>query len=125
MGVASPMASVQFTLTALSYAALTYAFVVSDFSVKLVVDNSHTLKPLMYKLSGVWGNHEGSMLLWVLILTLFGASAAWFGGNLPRSLQARVLCRAIFGHGGVHGFHHFHVQPVHTAGATRRLTAPT
>ncbi|CUX82747.1 MAG: cytochrome c-type biogenesis protein CcmF [Roseibaca calidilacus] len=91
MGVASPMASVQFTLTALSYAALTYAFVVSDFSVKLVVDNSHTLKPLMYKLSGVWGNHEGSMLLWVLILTLFGASAAWFGGNLPRSLQARVL----------------------------------
>ncbi|SUZ30414.1 Cytochrome c-type biogenesis protein CcmF [Roseibaca ekhonensis] len=91
MGVASPMASVQFTLTAFAYAALTYAFVVSDFSVKLVVDNSHTLKPLLYKLSGVWGNHEGSMLLWVLILTLFGASAAWFGGNLPRSLQARVL----------------------------------
>ena len=91
MGVAAPMASVQFTLTALSYAALTYAFIVSDFSVKLVVDNSHTLKPLLYKLSGVWGNHEGSMLLWVLTLTLFGASAAWFGGNLPRSLQARVL----------------------------------
>ncbi|MBN2759021.1 MAG: heme lyase CcmF/NrfE family subunit [Rhodobacteraceae bacterium] len=91
MGVASPMASVQFALTAFAYAALTYAFVVSDFSVKLVVDNSHTLKPLIYKLSGVWGNHEGSLLLWVLILTLFGASAAWFGGNLPRSLQARVL----------------------------------
>ncbi len=91
MGVAAPMASVQFTLTALSYAALTYAFIVSDFSVKLVVDNSHTLKPLLYKLSGVWGNHEGSMLLWVLTLTLFGASAAWFGGNLPHSLQARVL----------------------------------
>jgi cytochrome c-type biogenesis protein CcmF len=91
MGVASPMASVQFVLTAFAYAALTYAFVVSDFSVKLVVDNSHTLKPLIYKLSGVWGNHEGSLLLWVLILTLFGASAAWFGGNLPRSLQARVL----------------------------------
>jgi cytochrome c-type biogenesis protein CcmF len=91
MGVASPMASVQFLLTGFAYAALTYAFVMSDFSVKLVVDNSHTLKPLLYKLSGVWGNHEGSMLLWVLILTLFGASAAWFGGNLPRSLQARVL----------------------------------
>lgn len=91
MSVASPMASVQFVLTAFAYAALTYAFVVSDFSVKLVVDNSHTLKPMLYKLSGVWGNHEGSMLLWVLILTLFGASAAWFGGNLPRSLQARVL----------------------------------
>jgi cytochrome c-type biogenesis protein CcmF len=59
--------------------------------VKLVVDNSHTLKPMLYKISGVWGNHEGSMLLWVMILALFGACAAWFGGNLPASLQARVL----------------------------------
>jgi cytochrome c-type biogenesis protein CcmF len=91
MVVANPLASVQFLLVAFSYAALTYAFLVSDFSVKLVVDNSHTLKPMLYKISGVWGNHEGSMLLWVLILTLFGASAAWFGGNLPASLQARVL----------------------------------
>ena len=91
MALAPPMASVQFALTAFAYAALTYAFVVSDFSVRLVVENSHTLKPLLYKLSGVWGNHEGSMLLWVLILTLFGASAGWFGTNLPRSLQARVL----------------------------------
>ena len=91
MVVANPLASVQFLLVAFSYAALTYAFLVSDFSVKLVVDNSHTLKPVLYKISGVWGNHEGSMLLWVLILTLFGASAAWFGGNLPASLQARVL----------------------------------
>ena len=91
MVIANPMASVQFLLVAFSYAALTYAFLVSDFSVKLVVDNSHTLKPLIYKISGVWGNHEGSMLLWVLILALFGACAAWFGGNLPASLQARVL----------------------------------
>ncbi len=91
MVVANPMATVQFLLGAFSYAALTYSFLVSDFSVKLVVDNSHTLKPLIYKISGVWGNHEGSLLLWVLILALFGASAAWFGGNLPASLQARVL----------------------------------
>ena len=91
MVVANPMATVQFLLVGFSYAALTYAFLVSDFSVKLVVDNSHTLKPLIYKISGVWGNHEGSMLLWVLILALFGASAAWFGGNLPATLQARVL----------------------------------
>ncbi len=91
MVVANPMATVQFLLVAFSYAALTYAFLVSDFSVRLVVDNSHTLKPLIYKISGVWGNHEGSMLLWVLILALFGASAAWFGGNLPATLQARVL----------------------------------
>jgi cytochrome c-type biogenesis protein CcmF len=56
-----------------------------------VVANSHTAKPMLYKITGVWGNHEGSLLLWVLILTLFGACAAWFGGNLPPTLKARVL----------------------------------
>jgi cytochrome c-type biogenesis protein CcmF len=91
MAAASPMASAQFALVAVSFAALTWAFVTSDFSVALVVENSHTAKPMIYKISGVWGNHEGSLLLWVLILTLFGASAAWFGGNLPATLQARVL----------------------------------
>ncbi|MGB0903951.1 MAG: heme lyase CcmF/NrfE family subunit, partial [Mangrovicoccus sp.] len=91
MAVAGPAATAQFLLTGFSFAALTYAFVVSDFSLRLVVMNSHSLKPLIYKISGVWGNHEGSMLLWVLILTLFGACAAWFGGNLPPSLRARVL----------------------------------
>jgi len=91
MALAEPAATVQFLLIAYSFAALTYAFVSSDFSLLLVVSNSHTAKPLLYKISGVWGNHEGSMLLWVLILTLFGACAAWFGGNLPPSLRARVL----------------------------------
>ena len=91
MAAARPMASAQFALIAVSFAALTWAFVTSDFSVALVVDNSHTAKPMIYKISGVWGNHEGSLLLWVLILTLFGACAAWFGGNLPATLQARVL----------------------------------
>ncbi|WP_370232794.1 heme lyase CcmF/NrfE family subunit [Salipiger bermudensis] len=91
MAAANPLATAQFVLIALSFAALTYAFVTSDFSVVLVVDNSHTLKPLLYKISGVWGTHEGSLLLWVLILALFGACAAWFGGNLPATLQARVL----------------------------------
>ncbi|MCT8160804.1 heme lyase CcmF/NrfE family subunit [Pseudoruegeria sp. SHC-113] len=91
MALAIPAASVQFVLTAFSFAALTYAFVVSDFSLRLVVLNSHTLKPMLYKVSGVWGNHEGSMLLWVLILTLFGACAAWFGAGLPDRLRARVL----------------------------------
>ncbi|MCU0901964.1 MAG: heme lyase CcmF/NrfE family subunit, partial [Cypionkella sp.] len=70
---------------------LTYAFVVSDFSLLLVVQNSHTLKPMLYKISGVWGNHEGSLLLWVLILALFGACAAWFGDNLPPTLRSRVI----------------------------------
>ncbi|MFW2586790.1 heme lyase CcmF/NrfE family subunit [Sagittula sp. SSi028] len=91
MSVAEPAATAQFLLTAGSFAALTYAFVVSDFSLSLVVGNSHTAKPMLYKISGVWGNHEGSMLLWVLILALFGAMAAWFGGNLPPTLRARVL----------------------------------
>ncbi|MAQ85102.1 MAG: heme lyase NrfEFG subunit NrfE [Maritimibacter sp.] len=91
MAVAEPAASAQFLLTSVAFAALTYAFVVSDFSLRLVVLNSHTDKPMLYKISGVWGNHEGSMLLWVLILTLFGACAAWFGNGLPPALRARVL----------------------------------
>ncbi|MEP3055073.1 heme lyase CcmF/NrfE family subunit [Ascidiaceihabitans sp.] len=91
MAVAEPAASAQFFLTAFSFAALTWAFVTSDFSLRLVVLNSHSAKPLLYKISGTWGNHEGSMLLWVLIVTLFGATAAWFGNNLPPTLRARVL----------------------------------
>ena len=91
MAVAEPAAKIQFLLTGFSFAALTYAFVTSDFSLRLVWLNSHSAKPMIYKISGVWGNHEGSMLLWVLILTLFGACAAWFGGNLPPTLRARVL----------------------------------
>ncbi|MGR3713765.1 MAG: heme lyase CcmF/NrfE family subunit [Shimia sp.] len=91
MAVAEPAAGLQFLFTAFSFAALTYAFVTSDFSVGLVVSNSHTLKPMLYKISGVWGNHEGSMLLWVLILTLFGACLAWFGHNVPPSIRARAL----------------------------------
>ena len=91
MAMAEPAATVQFLLTAFSFAVLTWAFVTSDFSLNLVYQNSHTDKPMIYKITGVWGNHEGSMLLWVLILTLFGASAAWFGENLPARLRARVL----------------------------------
>ena len=81
----------QFALIALSFLALTNAYLVSDFSVLNVADNSHSAKPLIYKISGVWGNHEGSMLLWVLILALFGAAVAVFGTHLPASLRARVL----------------------------------
>lgn len=91
MDLAAPAALVHLVLIAFSFGALTYAFVRSDFSVKLVVDNSHTLKPMLYKVAGVWGNHEGSMLLWVLILALFGAAAALFGANLPTTLKARVI----------------------------------
>ncbi|ASP21409.1 cytochrome c-type biogenesis protein CcmF [Antarctobacter heliothermus] len=91
MAVGEPAATLQFLLVAVSFAALTYSFVVSDFSLRIVYENSHSDKPMLYKISGVWGNHEGSMLLWVLILALFGACAAWFGANVPPTLRARVL----------------------------------
>jgi len=91
MDVAVPTAIAQFALTLLAFAALMHAFATSDFSVKLVAENSNSLKPMLYKLAGTWGNHEGSMLLWVLILTLFGAIAAIYGGQLPLTLKARVL----------------------------------
>ena len=91
MQLASNTAVLQFVLVAFSFAAITWAFVTSDFSVLLVAENSHSLKPMLYKVSGVWGNHEGSMLLWVLILAFYGALVAWFGGNLPAPLKARVL----------------------------------
>lgn len=70
---------------------LVHAYVVSDFSVLNVVENSHSQKPLLYKITGVWGNHEGSMLLWVFILTFFSALVAAFSGNLPETLRANVL----------------------------------
>ena len=91
MAVAEPAALVQLSLVLFSFLALTHAYVTSDFSVEAVWANSHSAKPLLYKVSGVWGNHEGSMLLWVLILAVFGAGVALFGGNLPATLRANVL----------------------------------
>jgi len=91
MQVAEPAAITQLGLLAIAFAALTYAYVTSDFSVENVWANSHSDKPLLYRISGVWGNHEGSMLLWVLMLALFGAAVALFGGNLPATLRANVL----------------------------------
>src|SRR6185295_8514316 len=91
METARSAALAQFGFVAIAFGALTHAFLTSDFSVALVAANSHSAKPLLYKLSGVWANHEGSMVLWVLILALFGAAVAAFGGNLPPALRARVL----------------------------------
>jgi cytochrome c-type biogenesis protein CcmF len=76
---------------ALSFGCLTWSYVVSDFSVLNVVQNSHSLKPMLFKVTGTWGNHEGSLVLWILILALCGAAVAAFGGNLPATLRARVL----------------------------------
>jgi len=91
MAVAGPTAVGQFCFIAIAFAALTICYVRSDFSVVNVFENSHSAKPLIYKITGVWGNHEGSMLLWVLILSIFGALVALFGGNLPARLRANVL----------------------------------
>src|SRR5215470_1748098 len=91
MAVGTSTALAQFVFVALSFAALTWCHVASDFSLLTVFENSHSAKPLIYKISGVWGNHEGSMLLWALILALFGVAVALFGANLPDSLRARVL----------------------------------
>src|SRR3546814_3861386 len=68
-----------------------HAQIVSDFTVLNVVQNSNTAKPLLYKIAGTWGSHEGSLPLWVLILAVFGAAVAAFGDNLPETLRARVL----------------------------------
>ncbi|MFN4142279.1 heme lyase CcmF/NrfE family subunit [Aestuariivirga sp.] len=84
-------AVLQLLLVFTAFLALTHAYVVSDFSVQNVFENSHSAKPLIYKISGVWGNHEGSMLLWVLILALYGSAVALFGQNLPLQLRARVV----------------------------------
>ncbi|WP_349366665.1 MAG: heme lyase CcmF/NrfE family subunit [Nitratireductor rhodophyticola] len=91
MRVGEPAALTNFMLVALSFMALTSAYIQSDFSVLNVWENSHSAKPLLYKITGTWGNHEGSMLLWVLILVFFGALVAVFGRNLPLSLRANVL----------------------------------
>src|SRR5262245_46266851 len=88
MAVGGPTAIAQFCFVGIAFAALIACYLRSDFSVVNVFENSHSAKPLIYKLTGVWGNHEGSMLLWVLILTLFGALVALFGGNLPARLRA-------------------------------------
>ena len=91
MMIARPAALVQLALVGFAFAALIHAFVVSDFSVVSVYENSHTAKPLLYKVAGVWGNHEGSMVLWITILAVFGGSVAAFGQNLPPALMARAL----------------------------------
>src|SRR3954462_13367578 len=91
MNVARSAALAQLLFAGASFALLVTLHLTSDFSVANVVENSHSTKPLIYKITGVWGNHEGSMLLWVSILALFGGLVAAFGNNLPLSLRAHVL----------------------------------
>ncbi|MFT4907491.1 MAG: cytochrome c-type biogenesis protein CcmF [Oleispira sp.] len=99
MQYARPMALGQATFLIISFIALTYCFVVDDFSVAYVANNSNSLLPTMFKVSAVWGAHEGSLLLWVLMLGLWGAAVALFSRSLPLDMVARVL--AIMGMVGV------------------------
>jgi cytochrome c-type biogenesis protein CcmF len=91
MAVGRSGALMQCLLVTGAFAALTYAHMTSDFSLVNVVENSHSAKPLIYKISGVWGNHEGSMLLWVLVLSVFAALVALFPRSMPEDLRANVL----------------------------------
>jgi len=91
MAIADSAATVQFAALSLAFIALVFAFSISDFSVYAVAAHSHSAKPMLYKIAGTWGNHEGSMVLWVLILAAFGCAVALFGQNLPIELRTRVL----------------------------------
>ena len=91
MRVGPSAALAQLLFIGLAFGALSYAYLVSDFSVENVFENSHSLKPTLYKLTGVWGNHEGSMLLWVLILSIFGAAVAAVGATLAQTHKGNVL----------------------------------
>jgi cytochrome c-type biogenesis protein CcmF len=89
--MASPIALAQFVFVAVAFGALAVCYVTSDFSVLNVYENSNSAMPFVYRLTSIWGNHEGSMMLWVFILALFGALVATFGGNLPMVLKANAL----------------------------------
>ncbi|WP_375655923.1 heme lyase CcmF/NrfE family subunit [Bartonella sp. MR63HLJHH] len=91
MQTAVPLTYITFTLLLLSFLVIIYAYVVSDFSVLNVVENSHSEKPMLYKITGVWSNHEGSMLLWVLSLAFFSALMAFFSQHLPEDFKTLVL----------------------------------
>ena len=91
MGTAAPLALAGFLAVALSFAALIWSYATNDTTVSNVVANSHSAKPLIYKISGTWGNHEGSMVLWVMVLAFCSAAVAAFGRGLPSALQARVI----------------------------------
>ncbi|PKP92154.1 MAG: heme lyase NrfEFG subunit NrfE [Alphaproteobacteria bacterium HGW-Alphaproteobacteria-14] len=88
---ARPAAVMQALLAGLAFAMLVWAFAVTDLSVKLVAANSHSMKPMIYKLTGTWGNHEGSMLLWVGVLALSGGLIALFERRLPERTMGATL----------------------------------
>jgi cytochrome c-type biogenesis protein CcmF len=91
MAMARPAARGLFVLVATAFICLAYAFATSDFSVVYVATNSNSLLPIQYKLAGVWGGHEGSLLLWVTILTVWMFAVSLFSSKLPKPMVARIL----------------------------------
>ena len=91
MALARPMTYGLFIVLSVSFGALFYLFAVNDFSVQYVVNNSNTTLPIYYRLSAVWGSHEGSLLLWIWLLSLWSAAVALFSKRLPQEAAARVL----------------------------------
>lgn len=91
MSVGRPAAQGQFMLIVLAYVCLTWVFIQSDFSVRLAAANSHIDTPLIYKITGVWGNHEGSLLLWAMALSGWTVAVTVFSRHLPEAFMARVL----------------------------------
>ncbi|HEY5612660.1 MAG TPA: cytochrome c biogenesis protein CcsA, partial [Lysobacter sp.] len=91
MAVARPSAYAQLLLVGFAFAVLTYGFVVQDFSLEYVAENSNSLLPVVYRYTAVWGAHEGSLLLWAMILALWTAAVALFSRALPDTVVARVL----------------------------------
>ncbi|MBC9073236.1 heme lyase CcmF/NrfE family subunit [Thauera sp. CAU 1555] len=91
MAVGRPAAQAQLFFLLFAYGCLTWAFITSDFSVRLAAVNSHTDTPLIYKITGVWGNHEGSLLLWGTSLSLWTVAVTIFSRDLPEAFMARVL----------------------------------
>jgi len=91
MALARPASTIQFLLVGVSYATLTYAFVTNDFSVDYVANTSNLAQPMIYKITGVWGSHEGSLLLWLLVLTTWTALVSIFSRGIPLMMISRVL----------------------------------
>src|SRR5438128_306240 len=91
MAVARPAAAGQLVFVAIAFGCLTYSFVTHDFSVEYVAAHSNSRLPLAYRVAGVWGGHEGSLLLWTLLLGVWSTAVATFSRRLPDEMVARVL----------------------------------
>ena len=91
MGLARPAARAQFLLIAVAFLCLAYAFATMDYSVTYVASNSNSKLPLQYRIAAVWGGHEGSLLLWAMILSIWTVSVSFFSKHLPDAMRARII----------------------------------